>query len=139
MYKLCKKLSINLTMGSEDYQKASSVMRGVLVKAVNENLESLLPRIRCDTLLVWEKKMNRLPLWMGKRMEQLLPHASLIVFKKEGHFAYFIKAFVFKELLMHFWREKYEYHTVDILSLFLLVPIKHLLHMFQQNRHRFDR
>lgn len=79
MYKLCKKLSINLTMGSEDYQKASSVMRGVLVKAVNENLESLLPRIRCDTLLVWGEKDEQTPLWMGKRMEQLLPHASTIL------------------------------------------------------------
>ena len=99
IYKLCKKLSINLTMGSEDYQKASSVMRGVLVKAVNENLESLLPRIRCDTLLVWGEKDEQTPLWMGKRMEQLLPHASLIVFKKEGHFAYFYQSLRFQRIV----------------------------------------
>ncbi len=98
MYKLCKKLSINLTMGSEDYQKASSVMRGVLVKAVNENLESLLPRIAV-TLLVWGEKDEQTPLWMGKRMEQLLPMHHFIVFKKEGHFAYFYQSLRFQRIV----------------------------------------
>ena len=39
-------------MGSADYAAASPLMRQVLVKVVNEDLEPLLPNIKCPTLLV---------------------------------------------------------------------------------------
>lgn len=104
-YKICKKLALKISMGSEDYQKASSVMKGVLVKAVNENLEPFLLRIRCETLLVWGEKDEQTPLWMGKKMEQLIPCASLIIFRKEGHFAYFYQSLRFQRVVDAFLEE----------------------------------
>ena len=83
--------------------------------------------------------MNRLPYGWGKEWSSCFPIASLIVFKKEGTLLIFIKAFVFKELLMHFWREKYEYHTVDILSLFFVSANQTFAAYVSTNRYRFDR
>ena len=40
-------------MGSADYAAASPMMRQVMVKVVNEDLEPYLPNIKCPTLLVW--------------------------------------------------------------------------------------
>lgn len=88
-YKLLKKLHVANRMGSVDYQQASGVMRGILVASVEEDLRPLLPRIRCETLLVWGEKDSETPLWMGKVMEKTMPHATLIVLPKEDHFAYF--------------------------------------------------
>jgi pimeloyl-ACP methyl ester carboxylesterase len=39
--------------GSDDYRRASGVMRDVLVIAVNEHYEDLLPEIACPVELVW--------------------------------------------------------------------------------------
>ena len=57
-YKLLKKLPIAHRMGSVDYQQASGVMRGILVASVEEDLRPLLPRISCETLLVWGETVS---------------------------------------------------------------------------------
>lgn len=98
-YKLMKKLHRPLAMGSEDYQKASVIMRGVLVSSVNEDIHDDLKDILCETLLVWGEKDEQTPLWMGKVMEQEMPNATLVVLKKEDHFAYFHQSLRFCRIL----------------------------------------
>lgn len=95
LYKVGKKLAPNLAkkyadkVGSSDYKNASGVMRGTFVKVVNQDLTNLLPLIKCETLLVWGDKDDATPLWMGKKMEKLIPNAGLAIFNGQGHFAYF--------------------------------------------------
>lgn len=88
-YKLLKKLHMHVNMGSVDYQNASDIMKGVLIVSVNDDLKDCLPHIPCSTLLVWGERDTQTPLWMGKVMEEKIPDSTLIVLKKEDHFAYF--------------------------------------------------
>ena len=74
--------------GSSDYRNTSGVMREIFVKVVNEDLSSLLPQVKCETLLVWGDKDEMTPLYMGKMMEEKMPNAGLAVFEGDDHFAY---------------------------------------------------
>ena len=52
--------------GSDDYRNATGVMRDVLVIAVNEDYEDLLPRITCPVELVWGDDDTAAPLVDGR-------------------------------------------------------------------------
>jgi pimeloyl-ACP methyl ester carboxylesterase len=72
---------------SADYA-AAGALRPTLVRVVNEDLTDRLPRVACPTLLVWGARDEDTPLWMGQRMEELIPDAGLVVFEGAGHYAY---------------------------------------------------
>lgn len=88
--------------GSADYKAAKGIMKPTLVKVVNEDLLPLLPHIVCDTLLVWGELDQAVPLWMGEKMAKLIPHATLIVFAKQDHFAYWHEAKRFNNVIQSF-------------------------------------
>lgn len=73
--------------GSKDYQNAGD-MRGTLVKVVNQDLRSLLPRITASTLLIWGEDDKDTPVSFGQIMEKEIPDAGLVVLKEAGHFSY---------------------------------------------------
>jgi len=74
--------------GSSDYKETSGVMRESFVKIVNLDLTEVLSRIKAEILLVWGENDEATPLWMGKKMESLIPNAGLAIFEGEGHYAY---------------------------------------------------
>jgi len=74
--------------GSADYRAVSGVMRGTLVRIVNEDLRALLPELHLPVLLIWGEHDAEAPLEDGKLMERLIPDAGLVVFEGAGHFAY---------------------------------------------------
>lgn len=74
--------------GSSDYASASPIMRGALVKAVNEDLSALLPSVSASTLLLWGENDTATPLSDGRLMEKKIPDAGLVVLPKAGHFSY---------------------------------------------------
>lgn len=74
--------------GSEDYKNASPIMRSVLVKVVNENLEPLLPTIKQSTLLIWGTNDTATPLSDAKIMEKLIPDAGIVEIKGAGHYSF---------------------------------------------------
>ncbi|MGH2807212.1 MAG: alpha/beta fold hydrolase, partial [Actinomycetota bacterium] len=63
-------------------------MRPILVKVVNEDYETLLPRVSSSTLLIWGSEDDAAPLTHGQKMEKLIGDAGLVVFEGAGHFAY---------------------------------------------------
>jgi len=75
-------------VASRDYLEASEAMRGTFRAAIASNLTDRLPRIRASTLLVWGDQDDDTPLWMGKRMEELIPDAGLVVLEGAGHYSY---------------------------------------------------
>lgn len=107
-YKFMKKWHRQIQMGSVDYQQASDIMRSVLVKSVNDDITPELAKIKVETLLVWGEQDEQTPLWMGKMMETLMPHATLVTLAKDDHFATFIKVFALRLLWMLFWRASHE-------------------------------
>ena len=74
--------------GSSDYKNASMMMRQIMSKVVNEDLQHLMPSIQAETLLVWGDLDDATPLSDAKIMEQKIPGAGLVVFKGAGHYSY---------------------------------------------------
>jgi pimeloyl-ACP methyl ester carboxylesterase len=74
--------------GSADYRAVSGVMRGTLVRLVNEDFRNLLPHLHLPVLLIWGDQDTETPIDDGRLMERLIPDAGLVVFEGAGHFAY---------------------------------------------------
>ncbi len=91
-------------MGSADYAAASPLMRQVLVKVVNEDLEPLLPNIKCPTLLVWGVNDTATPLSDGEKMEKLIPDAGLVKLENAGHYSFLEQQFTFNRVMRSFMK-----------------------------------
>lgn len=91
--------------GSADYRQASEVMRGVLVKAVNEDQRNLLPAIKAPTLLIWGELDTATPLRDGQLMEKMIPDAGLVVLQGGTHYAFLEQAPRFLAIVNHFLEE----------------------------------
>ena len=74
--------------GSRDYNALDEEMRKTFVNVINQDLTECYGKIRQSTLLIWGDQDTETPLWMGQKMEQLIPDAGLVVFEGGTHFAY---------------------------------------------------
>jgi len=77
-----------------------------LIRLLRHREDDLLPEqlqtIQIPTLLVWGKEDRVVPLEVGKRLVQDLPHAKLITYEKTGHLITEEKPdLVFKNILLH--------------------------------------
>ena len=88
--------------GSADYAAASPVMRGCLVKAVNEDLEPLLSGINAETLLIWGDKDTATPLSDAKKMEKQIKGSGLVVFSGAGHYSFLEQPYLFARVIKSF-------------------------------------
>ena len=86
---------------SQDYRDAGE-LRPILVKVVNEDLRSLLPRVQASTLLVWGSNDDAVPLQHARTMEKEIPDAGLVVLEGAGHFAYLDEPDRFCVVVRHF-------------------------------------
>ena len=102
---ILKKLQDNV--GSVDYRSASGLMRETLVKVVNDDVKDLLPHIDVETLLVFGSEDEATPLTSARRLEKLLPNATLVIFEGDDHYAYFHQAARFNAVLDAFLKRDY--------------------------------
>lgn len=108
--KIMRKLAPNaleklrVKYGSADYVAASPLMRQVLVKVVNEDLEPLLPNIKCPTLLIWGVNDTATPLSDGEKMEKLIPDAGLVKLENAGHYSFLEQQFLFNRVMCSFMK-----------------------------------
>ncbi len=91
--------------GSADYKALSPEMRKTFVKIISQDLTDELPRIKAPTLLYWGAEDTETPLWMGKKMEELIPDAGLVVEQGAGHFAYLEHSGKFLRIVQSFLLE----------------------------------
>lgn len=91
-------------MGSADYAAASPMMRQVMVKVVNEDLEPYLPNIKCPTLLIWGTNDTATPLSDGEKMEKLIPDAGLVKLENAGHYSFLEQQFLFNRVMSSFMK-----------------------------------
>jgi pimeloyl-ACP methyl ester carboxylesterase len=75
-------------VASRDYLEASETMRETFRAVIATDLGDRLPRIRASTLIVWGERDDNTPVWMGERMEELIPDAGLVVLEGAGHYSY---------------------------------------------------
>jgi pimeloyl-ACP methyl ester carboxylesterase len=70
--------------GSVDYKNAGA-LRGILVKAVNEDLTMQATQMRQKTLLIWGEYDNETPREMGERLQRLISNSQLIILPGRDH------------------------------------------------------
>lgn len=88
LYKLSKKMNINIKLGSTDYKASSGFLKDVLVKAVNNDLTQSLSKIKCDTLIIHGEKDKTVPLYIAKKIQKNIANSGIVVVKKAGHFPF---------------------------------------------------
>ena len=91
--------------GSADYNALDEEMRKTFVKVISLDLTDRLGLIRQPTLLLWGDQDTETPLWMGRKMEQEIPDAGLVVLEGGTHFAYLEQAARFCTIARHFLLE----------------------------------
>ena len=94
----------NSRQGSEDYKKASEMMKKCLVMAVNEDLTDLLKEIRQDTLLIWGDLDTATPIGDAKIMEENIKNSGLCVLEGTGHYSFLEKPAVFKNIIQSYFK-----------------------------------
>ena len=88
-YKLLKKLGFKQeNKGSSDYKNLSPIMKKTFSNVVNFFLEEYAKHIKAETLIIFGEKDKAMPVYMGKRLQKLIPDSALLVFKNASHFAY---------------------------------------------------
>jgi len=72
-------------LGSDDYRAAQGVMRGVLVRTVNESYEDELAAVRCPVRLVWGADETVAPVRVAEAALAYLHDGALEVIDGVGH------------------------------------------------------
>lgn len=88
LYKISKKMNINIKLGSTDYKSSSGFLKDVLVKTVNNDLTQSLSKIKCDTLIIHGEKDKTVPLYIAKKIQKNIANSGIVVVKKAGHFPF---------------------------------------------------
>ncbi|MGH8958182.1 MAG: alpha/beta fold hydrolase [Acidimicrobiia bacterium] len=71
--------------GSVDYRAAVGVMRGVLVRTINESYESDLAGVSLPVLLVWGADDREVPVAVAERLATMIPTAEIQILDGVGH------------------------------------------------------
>lgn len=85
--------------GSADYRNATPMMRQCMVKAINEDLTELLPKIRQEVLLIWGDQDTATPIRDAHIMEEKIPNCGLAVIPGTGHFSFLEKPAQFRGIM----------------------------------------
>lgn len=91
---------------SADYANASPLMRGVLVKTVNEDLTQYLKNIKCTTLLIWGVNDTATPVSDAEIFEREISSSGadvgLCKIENAGHYSFLDQPYVFQNILRSF-------------------------------------
>ena len=85
--------------GSEDYKKASPIMKACLVKAVNEDLQDIMHKVDIETLLVWGTEDADTPISDANIMEDKMPGAALVSIEGAGHYSFLEQPALFRSII----------------------------------------
>lgn len=88
IYKLCKKVNINLPLGSNDYKNANELLKKMLVKTVNYDLKLEMSKINAPTIILAGENDKVVLLSEEERINKYIKNSKLIVIKGASHFPY---------------------------------------------------
>ena len=89
--------------GSTDYKNASDILRGTLVKVVNEDLSTYAKAITAPVLLIYGKEDKDVPIEEARELEKLITDCGLIEYENAHHYAYLEKLNDTIAILNNFW------------------------------------
>jgi pimeloyl-ACP methyl ester carboxylesterase len=94
----------NQRYASEDYLNAGP-LRETFVRVIEQDLSHYAARVKAPTVLIWGSLDKDTPLWQGRRLEELIPDAGLIIFEGAGHFSYLERLHDFIRIVDHFFSD----------------------------------
>ena len=80
-------------------------MRETFVKTVSEHLESCLPEIQHEVLLLWGKEDPATPWYQAERMERGLKNGALVGIDGAGHYAFLDQPDRFVRIVRAFYQD----------------------------------
>lgn len=93
--------AIYALMEAEDYVR-NPELKQTFLNVINEDLNSLLPKINHQTLILWGESDAEVPLAKGKIMKQQIKNSELVVFPKAGHLPFYDQPEEFVQHLLRF-------------------------------------
>ena len=75
-------------LGSADWRSASPVMRSILSRTINENLEQEMARIESSTMLIFGAEDKDTTPKSGESMSRNIPGSELILIPGAGHYCF---------------------------------------------------
>jgi len=75
-------------MGSTDYRNASPIMRSILVKHINEDIQEDIKKIKCPTLIIWGTNDTAVPVENAYLLEKLIKDSGVVIYENCTHYAY---------------------------------------------------
>lgn len=90
--------------GSSDYSNASPVMKGTLVKAINQDYSNLLPNIEQNVFLIWGNNDTSTPISDAYKMKKLIPNSELEIIENAGHFPFLDQPFDFRKIISNHFK-----------------------------------
>ncbi len=88
VYKALKKLGIKLNLGSSDYKNASYIMKGILSKVVNEDIQDEIEKITCETLIIWGENDTTTPIEDAYKLEELISDSAVVKIPNSYHYPF---------------------------------------------------
>lgn len=82
--KTVRKVYYRYIVRETDYL-VSEAMQETLKNVLKVNLDDEVAKINTDTLLIWGEDDTYTPLWMGKKLDELIPNSRLEVVKGARH------------------------------------------------------
>lgn len=74
--------------GSQDYKSSKGIMREILKNVINEDISTELKKIKKDTLIIFGKNDDAVPVEVGIKFNQYIENSKLIVYENAGHFPF---------------------------------------------------
>lgn len=82
------KLRAKLYAAAKSDYPTAGAMTPTFLNVIGEDLAPLAPLVKVPALLIWGSDDRTTPLAEGKRLESLMPHATLNVIDDAGHFVH---------------------------------------------------
>ncbi|GAB4423333.1 MAG: alpha/beta hydrolase [Anaerolineae bacterium] len=95
----------NRRYASQDYLNAGP-LRETFLRVIGEDLTAYAAQVQAPTVLIWGDRDTDTPLWQGRRLEQIMPDAGLVVFPGAGHFSYLERLNEYLRVVEHFLRDE---------------------------------
>ncbi len=75
-------------LGSTDYKNSTPIMREILVKHVNKDIQEEVKKIKCPSLIVWGTKDDAVPVSDAYILEKLIKDSGVVIYDNATHYAY---------------------------------------------------
>lgn len=72
-------------VGARDFYRASGVMRDIFKHIVQEDLQIPMKAVSVPCALVWGEEDSITPMWVAKKMHEIIKGSTLTIIPKTGH------------------------------------------------------